>query len=117
MEESGTAGVAIVPSALLAAGMTDRGRGSFPAGRQGSAGWAKVPPMNAVHPKKLLLSKWTAVVPQDREKHFLVSALVQPEPPEATLAWVEIEAVHSGRARRIPWRELRDATRWQQGWR
>jgi tryptophan-rich hypothetical protein len=117
MERSETTGVAIVPSALPAAGKTDRRRGSFPAVRQGAAGWAKVPPMNAVHPKKLLLSKWTAVAPQDREKHFLVSALVLPEVPEAALQWVEIEAVHSGRTRRIPWRELRDATRWQQGWR
>jgi hypothetical protein len=29
---------------------------------------------------------------------------------------VEIEAVHSGLARRIGWRELRDAAVWQQGW-
>lgn len=72
--------------------------------------------MNAVHPKKLLLSKWTAVQPQGREKHFLVSALVQPDDPASPLEWVEIEAVHSRRARRIPWRELRDSARWRQGW-
>lgn len=72
--------------------------------------------MNPVHPKKLLLSKWTAVQPQAREKYFLVSALVQPEPPGAALEWVEIEAVHSRRSRRIRWRELRDAAHWRQGW-
>ena len=72
--------------------------------------------MNAVHPKKLLLSKWTAVQPQGREKHFLVSALVQPDDPAGPLEWVEIEAVHSRRARRIPWRALRDTTQWRQGW-
>ena len=54
--------------------------------------------------------------PQDREKHFLVAALVLPEPPDAALEWVEIEAVHSRRSRRIRWRELRDATQWRQGW-
>ena len=30
---------------------------------------------------------------------------------------IVIEAVHSGRSRIIPWRELTDTTRWQQGWR
>jgi tryptophan-rich hypothetical protein len=72
--------------------------------------------MNAVHPKKLLLSKWTAVQPQGSEKHFLVSALVQPDDPARPVEWVEIEAVHSRRVRRIPWRTLRDTTQWRQGW-
>jgi hypothetical protein len=31
-------------------------------------------------PKKLLLSKWTAVTPRDREKHFLVVRVVPPVP-------------------------------------
>jgi tryptophan-rich hypothetical protein len=72
--------------------------------------------MNAVHPKKLLLSKWTAVAPVGKQKHFLVSKVIQPDPPEGKLEWVEIKAVHSGRVRRIGWRELRDATVWRQGW-
>jgi tryptophan-rich hypothetical protein len=72
--------------------------------------------MNRVHPKKLLLSKWTAVTPVNKEKHFLVARLVLPEDPLAALEWVEIEAVHSGASRRIAWRELKDATRWRQGW-
>lgn len=72
--------------------------------------------MNAVHPKKLLLSKGTATQPQSREKHFLVTALLRPEPPEGPLEWVELEAVHSRRSQRIRWRELRDSTRWRQGW-
>ncbi|MDT9002387.1 TIGR02450 family Trp-rich protein [Paucibacter sp. APW11] len=72
--------------------------------------------MNAVHPKKLLLSKWTAVRPEGREKHFLVSALVLPDAPGEALEWVEIEAVHSRCSQRIQWRELRDAERWRQGW-
>ena len=29
--------------------------------------------------KKLLLSKWTAVTPVNREKHFLVVKVVEPE--------------------------------------
>jgi tryptophan-rich hypothetical protein len=72
--------------------------------------------MNAVHPKKLLLSKWTAVAPAGRDKHFLVALVVLPEPPVTRIDWVEIEAVHSKRCQRIAWRELRDDSRWRQGW-
>ena len=49
--------------------------------------------MTVLHPKKLLLSKWTAVKPLARQKHFLVSKVVEPEPPEAPVEWVDIEAV------------------------
>lgn len=72
--------------------------------------------MNAVHPKKLLLSKWTAVKPVKREKHFLVSRVVQPEDPAAAVEWVDLEAVHSRVVRRIAWRELRDPAQWKRGW-
>lgn len=71
---------------------------------------------NPLHPKKLLLSKWTAVTPQHKEKHFLVARLVLPETPDAPVLEIELEAVHSGRSRRVAWRELRDASQWRQGW-
>ena len=35
--------------------------------------------MNPLNPKKLLLTKWTAVNPLDKQKHFLVSRVIQPE--------------------------------------
>ncbi len=72
--------------------------------------------MNPLSPKKLLLSKWTAVKPVAREKHFLVIKLIEPKTPQDQIEWVEIEAVHSRRVRRIAWRELRDASEWRQGW-
>ena len=71
---------------------------------------------NPVQPKKLLLSKWTAVQPQQREKHFLVREVELPEPPSAPVQWVLLEAVHAGRVQRLAWRELRDASQWRQGW-
>ena len=37
--------------------------------------------MNPIHPKKLLLTKWTAVVPRNREKHFVVSKVALPKKP------------------------------------
>jgi tryptophan-rich hypothetical protein len=72
--------------------------------------------VNAVHPKKLLLSKWTAVLPLARDKHFLVARVILPEPPATRIDEVEIEALHSRTSRRIPWRELRDESLWRQGW-
>lgn len=72
--------------------------------------------MNALNPKKLLLSKWTAVAPVNREKHFLVTRIVQPAASDLPIEWIELEAVHSGTVRRIPWRELREEERWRQGW-
>jgi tryptophan-rich hypothetical protein len=73
-------------------------------------------PTNPVHPGKLLLSKWTAVHPQGKDKHHLVTRVIQPDEPGAPIVWVEIEAVMSRRSRRIAWRELKDGTLWRQGW-
>ena len=67
-------------------------------------------------PKKLLLSKWTAVAPQRKEKHFIVTQVHEPEVPGGPVETVELEAVHSGRSQVLGWRELADTTRWKRGW-
>ena len=72
--------------------------------------------MTRLHPGKLLLSKWTAVKPLARQKHFLVTKVILPEPPDVKVEWVEIEAVYSKRVRRIAWRDLLDESVWRQGW-
>ena len=72
--------------------------------------------MNALHPKKLLLTKWTAVQPIAKNKHFLVSKVIEPELPEVAIEWVELEAVYSKSQIRLAWRDLRDASQWKQGW-
>ena len=72
--------------------------------------------MNLLQPKKLLLTKWTAVKPVSRNKHFLVSKVIAAELPEVAIEWVELEAVYSKAVTRIDWRELRDETLWRQGW-
>ena len=51
-------------------------------------------PLNPLHPKKLLLTKWTAVVPVARQKHFLVSRVIQPEQLDAPVELVEREAFY-----------------------
>ena len=71
---------------------------------------------NKVNPKKLLLSKWTAVHPIAKQKHFLVSKVILPEAPEEKIEFVEIEAVYSKKTRQIPWRNLMNSAEWLQGW-
>ncbi len=72
--------------------------------------------MNPLHPKKLLLTKWTAVRPIAKNKHFLVSKVITPEPPDIKIEWVELEAVFSNAVMRIKWRELKDDKLWRIGW-
>ncbi len=69
-----------------------------------------------VNPKKLLLSKWTAVNPVAKQKHYLVSNIITPEMPDQQIEFVEIEAIYSKKTRRIAWRELTDTDVWIQGW-
>lgn len=69
-----------------------------------------------LNPNKLLLSKWTAAAPQNKEKHFIVSKLLWPVDPNAPLELIELEAVYSKRVQVLPWRTLQDTDTWRQGW-
>ena len=69
--------------------------------------------MNRINPRKLLDSKWTAVAPQNKEKHFLVTRLIREE--DIIVACV-LEAVHSKREQTLPWRALQDDGVWRMGW-
>ena len=72
--------------------------------------------MNPLNPKKLLLTKWTAVKPLAKQKHFMVSRVIQPDLPTDPIVSVEIEAVFSKATQVIAWRELQDNSVWRQGW-
>lgn len=72
--------------------------------------------MNPLNPKKLLLSKWTAVKPVAKQKHFLISKVIPPELPTDPIEWVEIESVFSKGTQIIPWRDLQNDEVWRQGW-
>ena len=72
--------------------------------------------MNPLNPKKLLLSKWTAVQPIRKDKHFLVTKVVAPEVEGDKTEWVDIEAVLSRSAQRVAWRDLQNDEVWKQGW-
>ena len=72
--------------------------------------------MNPLNPKKLHLTKWTAVKPVSKQKPFLVSKVIKPELPNEPVEFVEIESVFSKASQVIPWRELQNDDVWLQGW-
>lgn len=69
-----------------------------------------------VDAKKLLNSKWTAVNPSNKEKHFMVTKLVLPETLGQAIELVELQAVYSKRRATLPWEQLNDTSLWLQGW-
>ena len=69
-----------------------------------------------LNPAKLRLSKWTAVHPRGREKHFLVTRVINPEAPVHRIEKVELEAVLTRHRITLDWTKLGDKNRWRQGW-
>ncbi|WP_248748991.1 TIGR02450 family Trp-rich protein [Pseudomonas sp. MWU15-20650] len=70
--------------------------------------------MNRINPAKLLLSKWTAAQPRNKEKHFLVIELFRDE--EGTVLDIELQAIMTRRAERLAWQTLQNADVWRIGW-
>ena len=70
--------------------------------------------MNRIQKNKLLMSKWTAINPQNREKHFLVTRVMDDDP---TKLEVVLEAVHSKNEYIYEWTVLKNDNHWRQGWR
>jgi len=70
--------------------------------------------MNKINPKKLLNSKWTAVKPMKKEKHFIVSKIELDE--EGVVVLCRIEAVMSKRSIPLSWHDLKDESNWVHGW-
>ena len=71
---------------------------------------------NPLSPKKLLLTKWTAVKPVHKQKHFLVSKVIIPLLPTDKIEFVELEAVIDQQTQLISWRDLTNSELWLQGW-
>ena len=70
--------------------------------------------MNTINPNKLHHSKWTAVTPRNKEKHFIVTQLLRDE--EENVVDVVLEAVHSHRETTLAWQALKDDSTWKMGW-
>ncbi len=73
-------------------------------------------PKHVVNPKKLLNSKWTAVTPTDKEKHFMVTKLVTPEDENQPIELIELEAIMTKRKQTLKWKLLNETDNWLQGW-
>ncbi len=65
---------------------------------------------------RILENYRTAVKPVAKQKHYLVSRVIQPVEPTDPIEWVEIEAVFSKATQVIAWRDLQDDSVWRQGW-
>ena len=71
--------------------------------------------MNPINPRKLLHSKWTAVTPKNKEKHFLVVEVEYDDDGAVVLCL--LEAVINQRQTAVNWRDLKNSEHWKQGWR
>lgn len=71
--------------------------------------------MNKIHPNKLLNSKWTAVSPVNKEKHFIVTKVEYDDDTRLVVSTI-IEAVMTKKIAEIDWRKLNDSSSWLMGW-
>lgn len=71
-------------------------------------------PINSINPRKLMNSKWTAVKPVRKEKHFIVTEIEFDD--EGAVTACMIESVMSKRITNIQWKELKNQDQWIQGW-
>jgi tryptophan-rich hypothetical protein len=70
--------------------------------------------MNRINPDKLLLSKWTAVDPVHKERHFVVSKVIRDD--DDTIIACELEAVINKKVYEMAWQQLKNSNRWIMGW-
>jgi tryptophan-rich hypothetical protein len=70
--------------------------------------------MNRINPRKLAMSKWTAVRPMNREKHFVVTEVEFDE--NGSVIRCVLQAVLTQRESTIDWRDLKESSLWRQGW-
>ena len=70
--------------------------------------------MNQINPTKLFQSKWTAVKPKNKEKHFLVVEVKFNE--DGVIVYCALESVINKRVIATDWRDLKNNDNWKQGW-
>ena len=70
--------------------------------------------MNRLNHKKLLHSKWTAIHPQNKEKHFVLTRIVKDK--TGFIIHVEMQSILSKKRRMILRSALEDDNQWHIGW-
>lgn len=71
--------------------------------------------MNQFNPKKLLHSKWTAVNPVNKEKHFMVISLIWDDAHQK-VELCELLAVMTGHVYECKPLAFKDKQAWKMGW-
>jgi tryptophan-rich hypothetical protein len=69
---------------------------------------------NPVNPKKLLNSKWTAMQPIDKQKHFMVVSIEYDE--DQIVTECIMQSIMAKENTPIDRRDLKDSGKWRQGW-
>ena len=70
--------------------------------------------MNKLNPKKLLNSKWTAIIPAQKQKHFIIVEVEYDDDQNVT--GCVIQAILTKHNTNIDWHDLKDSKQWKQGW-
>lgn len=70
--------------------------------------------MNQINPEKLLHSKWTALKPENKELHFIVTKLLRND--DEKIIACELEAVINKNSYDINWLQLKESSNWIFGW-
>ena len=70
--------------------------------------------MNRINPEKLLLSKWTALKPENKERHFIVTRLLRSD--DEKIIACELEVVINKNRYEIDWQLLKESSNWIMGW-
>ncbi|WP_299879751.1 TIGR02450 family Trp-rich protein [uncultured Cocleimonas sp.] len=60
------------------------------------------------------MSKWTAITPENKERHFIVSELLKDE--EERIIGCKLEAVINKNQYDIDWQRLKNNEEWLMGW-
>lgn len=66
--------------------------------------------------KKLLHSKWTAVIPVNKEKHFVIIKVHLNKDDAQVVEGLILEAVLTKRTFKLSPSELMDDSAWKKGW-
>ncbi|KXW55338.1 TIGR02450 family Trp-rich protein [Ferrovum sp. PN-J185] len=72
---------------------------------------------NNINSKKLLLSKWTAVYPTNKEKHHMVIQVIYIDKDHLIPDKIVMEALINHRQWQMDWQELKNTDNWLPGWR
>jgi len=70
--------------------------------------------MNRFNPNKLLISKWTATKPENKELHFIVTQLIRND--EEIITGCVLESVITKNAYSLGLEELKNTENWLMGW-